>query len=149
MLIILTHSRYGVSMKVYLEEFFVRTSKRFQVVKITERVEKAVSKSGVSEGICAVFTPHATAALIVNEYEPRIAEDYIRWVEEVFRPGGGWRHDEIDSNAHAHIASSMIGSGRFIPVSKGSLVRGTWQEIMLLELDGPRERRVVVQVLGI
>ena len=135
-------------MKIYTETFTIKTSRRIQVIKVTEYVEKIVEKSNINEGICHIFTPHATAAIIINEYEPRIVEDYIKWITEIFRPGGGWRHDEIDDNAHAHLASSMIGSGRILPVSKRSLVRGTWQEIMLIELDGPRERRVVVQVLG-
>lgn len=117
-------------------------------MKITERVEEIVSRSGIRDGLCIIFTPHATAAIILNEYEPRIVEDYIKWIYDIFKPGGGWRHDEIDDNAHAHLASAFIGSGRFIPVNNGSLVRGTWQEIMLVELDGPRDRRIVVEILG-
>lgn len=135
-------------MKVYSEELNVKTEKRLQVVNITSRVEEVVRKSGISEGFCLIFIPHATAALIINEYEPRIVSDYIKWITEIFRPGGGWEHDEIDDNAHAHIASSIIGSSRFLPVRKGALVRGTWQEVMLVELDGPRIRRVFVQVIG-
>lgn len=135
-------------MKVHVEELVVRSSRRIQVVKITENVEDAVKRSGVSRGVCLVYAPHATAAIILNEHEPRIVEDYVRWIQETFRPGGGWRHDEIDDNAHAHLASSFIGPGRFLPVLGGSLARGAWQEIMLVELDGPRERRVVVEILG-
>lgn len=135
-------------MKIYSEMLSIRTSKRLQIIRITEKIEEIITRSGVKDGVCLIFTPHATAAVILNEYEPRIVEDYIRWIVEVFKPGGGWKHDEIDDNAHAHIASSIIGSGRFIPVSGGSLVRGTWQEVMLVELDGPRDRKVFVQVLG-
>lgn len=135
-------------MRIYSETITVRTSNRIEVIRVTGHVERAVERSGVREGLCHVFTPHATAAIIVNEYEPRIVEDYIKWIIDVFRPGGGWRHDEIDDNAYAHLASSFIGPGRVLPVSRGSLVRGTWQEIMLVELDGPRERRIVVQVIG-
>ncbi|MEM2021467.1 MAG: secondary thiamine-phosphate synthase enzyme YjbQ [Zestosphaera sp.] len=135
-------------MRVYGEELTLKSEKRFQVIKITREVEEVVVRSDVKEGFCLVHAPHATVAVILNEYEPRIVEDYIKWVTEVFRPGGGWRHDEIDDNAHAHIASSVIGSGRFLPVRDGGLARGTWQEIMLIELDGPRTRRVFVQVVG-
>lgn len=135
-------------MRVYSEELSIKTEKRFQVVSITNRVEEVVRRSGISEGFCLIFVPHATAALIINEYEPRIVSDYIKWITEVFRPGGGWEHDKIDDNAHAHIASSMIGCSRFLPVTRGSLVRGTWQEVMLVELDGPRVRKVLIQVVG-
>lgn len=135
-------------MKIFTKRLVIKTSKRFQIINITSEVEKAVKESGVSEGVCLIHLPHATAAVILNEYEPRIVEDYLKWIAETFRPGGGWRHDEIDDNAHAHLASSIIGSGRFIPISRGELVRGTWQEILLVELDGPRDRSVVIQVLG-
>ncbi|MEM1786601.1 MAG: secondary thiamine-phosphate synthase enzyme YjbQ [Zestosphaera sp.] len=135
-------------LKIYSEELSIKSEKRFQVINITSRVEDVVRRSGVSEGFCLIFVPHATAALIINEYEPRIISDYIKWIMEVFKPGGGWEHDEIDDNAHAHIASSMIGSSRFLPVMRGVLVRGTWQEVMLVELDGPRTRRVIIQVVG-
>ncbi|MGC8975805.1 MAG: secondary thiamine-phosphate synthase enzyme YjbQ [Thermoprotei archaeon] len=135
-------------MKIYSEELSIKTEKKFQIVNITSHVERVVQESRVSEGFCLIFVPHATAALIVNECEPRIMSDYIKWITEVFRPGGGWRHDEIDDNAHAHIASSIIGTSRVLPVRGGALVRGTWQEVMLVELDGPRIRRVIIQVVG-
>lgn len=135
-------------MKIYSEELTVRTGKKFHIINITKEVEEVLSRSGVKEGFCLIHVPHATAALMINEYEPRIVEDYIKWIADSFKPGGGWRHDEIDDNAHAHIASSVIGSTRFLPVRSGTLVRGTWQEIMLVELDGPRLRRVFVQVIG-
>ncbi len=128
--------------------FHVQTRSRFEVVRITGNVEEIVRESGIREGFALVFVPHATAALILNEYEPRIVEDYITWIKRVVPPGGGWRHDEVDSNAHAHIASAFIGQSRVLPVSEGILVRGTWQEVLLLELDGPRRRTVVVEVIG-
>jgi len=133
---------------VFRRSFHVQTKSRFEVVKITENVEEIVHESGIREGFALVFVPHATAALILNEYEPRIVEDYITWIKRVIPPGGGWRHDEIDSNAHAHIASAFIGQSRVLPVSEGLPVRGTWQEVLLLEFDGPRRRTVVVEVMG-
>jgi len=135
-------------LRIYSEEVSIKTERKFQIVNITSHVEEVVRESRVSEGFCLIFVPHATAALIINEYEPRIVSDYIKWITEVFKPGGGWRHDEIDDNAHAHIASSVIGTGKFIPIKGGSLVRGTWQEVMLVELDGPRTRKVLIQVIG-
>ncbi len=135
-------------MRVYGEELALKSEKRVQVIKITREVERAVTRSGVKEGFCLIHAPHATVAVILNEYEPRIVEDYVKWITEAFRPGCGWRHDEIDDNAYAHIASSVIGSGRFLPVRSGGLARGLWQDIMLIELDGPRTRRVFVQVIG-
>jgi len=136
-------------LKVHFVEEYVETHRRFEVVNITHIVEDVVRKSGVKNGMCLVYVPHATAALIANEYEPRIVQDYITWVTKNIPPGAGWRHDEIDDNAHAHIASAFISTSRTFPVINGRLIRGTWQEILLLELDGPRRRRVVVMVMGV
>ncbi|MCS7099049.1 MAG: secondary thiamine-phosphate synthase enzyme YjbQ [Sulfolobales archaeon] len=132
-----------------MKKHFVDTKNRFEVVRITKLVEDAVKESEIREGHVLVFTPHATAAVAVNEYEPRIVEDYITWIKRVFPPGAGWRHDEIDSNAYAHIASLVIGQSRVLPVSGGYVIRGTWQEILLLEFDGPRRRDIVIQVCGV
>ena len=132
----------------YSEEFYVSTSKRFEVIRITDRVEEVVRKSGIRNGLVLVYLPHATAALIANEYEPRIVSDYIEWVMKNIPPDAPWRHNEIDDNAHAHIASAIISSSRTFPLINGRVIRGTWQEILILELDGPRSRRVIVQVLG-
>ncbi len=135
-------------MKVHIEEFHVSTRPGMSVVDITSRVEEAVARSGVRNGMCLVFVPHATAAIIANEAEPGLTEDYIDLIRELFKPGGPWRHNMIDNNAHAHLASAVIGPSRIFPVIDGRLVRGTWQNIMLLELDGPRHRRVIVEVIG-
>ena len=135
-------------MKVYFEELRVSTSKRFEVVDITSEVEAVVARSGVRDGLCVVHAPHATAAIILNEAEPGLMEDYIELIKEVFKPDAPWRHNRIDNNAHAHLAAALIGSARVIPVRGGRLLRGTWQNVMLVEMDGPRVRRVVVEVLG-
>lgn len=108
-----------------------------------------MKESGIRNGICLVFVPHATAAIIANEYEPNIVSDYIELIRQVFKPDYEWRHNRIDNNAHAHLASAVIGPSRIFPVREGRIVRGTWQEILLVELDGPRpRRRVIVEVMG-
>ena len=136
-------------MRVYFDTFEVSTSKRVDLINITERVEEAVEKSGVMDGICLVFAPHATAAVIVNEDERGLKEDIVRWLEENFPRDGKWRHNLVDDNASAHLASAFTSSCRVFPVKGGGLVRGTWQSIFLVEMDGPRRRRVVVEVLGV
>lgn len=135
--------------KVYTKVLRFSSGRRFQVINITPQVEQVVHDSGVKEGLVHIFVPHATAAVITNEYEPRIVSDYIEWIMRNVPPDYGWRHNEIDNNAHAHIASALIGPSRTFPIHNNEIVRGTWQEIMLLELDGPRSlRRVIVEVIG-
>ncbi|MDI6807087.1 MAG: secondary thiamine-phosphate synthase enzyme YjbQ [Candidatus Aenigmarchaeota archaeon] len=135
-------------MKVYQEEFDVRTSKRTQATDITEKVEKIVKNSKVKNGICLVFLPHATAAIILEESESGLMSDIEEMIKRRFPKGAGYEHDRIDDNADAHLASGFIGQSRIYPVKDYELVRGTWQRALLIELDGPRYRRVFVNVLG-
>lgn len=126
-----------------METFTVRTTKGREIIDITAKVEKVVSGSGVKEGICLIFVPHATAALVLNEYEPNLEKDFLSFFGKSF-PKGDWAHNRIDDNAEAHLASATLGQGKTLPISGSRLVRGTWQNILLCEFDGPRERKVVV-----
>lgn len=93
-----------------------------------------------------MFVPHATAAVTINENaDPNIGEDLQEALGKLI-PEGIWRHDRIDDNAAAHIKAAIIGPSETVPVKNGKLVLGTWQSIMLMEFDGPRERRVIVQL---
>ncbi|MCX8184444.1 MAG: secondary thiamine-phosphate synthase enzyme YjbQ [Sulfolobales archaeon] len=134
---------------IYWRKYSIDTKSKFEVVKLTKLVEDTVRESGIKDGYVLVFIPHTTAAIAINEYEPRILEDYIVWIKKEFSPGGGWKHDEIDDNAHAHIASLVIGQSKMLPISGGHITRGTWQEVLLLEFDGPRRRDIFIQVHGI
>ena len=137
-------------MKVYFDEIVFSTSRRIELVDITSKVEDIVKRSGVKNGICLVFAPHATAAIIANEHEKGLMEDVMTKFKEEFPQDGKWKHNLIDNNASAHLGSAMVGADRVFPVRNGELVRGTWQNIFLVELDGPRTyRRIVVEVLGL
>ena len=128
-------------------EFTIRTSKDRDLLDVTEEVLRAASKGGVKDGVCLVYVPHATAGIIVNEFEPNIAHDFTQMFERLFPPGD-YRHNMIDDNAQAHLKSGFVGPGASIPVTAGRLDLGTWQRIILCEFDGPRERRVIVKVVG-
>lgn len=136
-------------MKVFFHEVSITTSRRIQLIDITHHVEEAVRRSGIANGVCIVFAPHATAAIVVNEHEEGLMHDIASKIEEIIEPERSWRHNIIDDNAHAHIGSAIIGSERIFPVRNGRIIRGTWQNIFLVELDGPRrDRNVVIEVLG-
>jgi secondary thiamine-phosphate synthase enzyme len=108
-------------------------------------VSRVVEKSGVKEGICLVFVPGATGAVVINENEPDLLEDFKKILEKLV-PEEGYKHPH---NAHSHLRAILLGPGETIPVSGGKLVLGTWQSIFLVNLDaGPREREVIVKVLG-
>jgi len=131
-----------------VEEIILSTSKKIELVNITSQVEEKVAQSGVEKGICLIFLPHATAALWVNEDETGLKEDFLRMIKNLF-PEGEYKHNLIDNNAQAHLGSGFLGQSQVFPVENGRLIRGTWQNIFLVELDGPRaQRRVLVEVIG-
>ncbi len=128
----------------------VRTSVHNEVLDITEEVKNVVAASGITAGVCAVYTPHATAAITINENDdPNIGVDFLSALRKLIIEHDGWLHDRVDDNAAAHIKSALIGPSESIPVSGGRLVLGTWQNVFLCEFDGPRaERRVVITIVG-
>lgn len=126
-----------------LKEISFPTAKSRELVNITDQVERAVEESGVDEGHCLVFAPHATAAILLNEDEAGFKAD-VETLLEKWIPKGNWQHDVIDNNATAHLAASMIGQSKVLPLDSGKLQRGTWQEIFFAELDGPRQNRKVI-----
>ena len=131
------------------DEIQVPTSKRVELIDITNQIEDIVRSKKIRNGLCLVYAPHATAAVIANEGESGLIQDITNKIEKDFPKNAGWLHDRIDNNASAHIASAFIGSSRTFPIQNGRLVRGTWQRIFLVELDGPRHRRrVAVEIIG-
>jgi secondary thiamine-phosphate synthase enzyme len=136
-------------MAVFAKALAVSTRERYQLVDLTRSIEEIVAESKIEKGLCLVHASHATAAIIAHENESGLVNDVLRKVKEIFPPGAGYLHDRIDDNASSHIASALIGASRAFPVEDGRLVRGTWQNIFLLELDGPRAHRVVnVHIVG-
>jgi len=139
----------GVDLKATTRTLEMATTGRIQLLDITRPVEQIVRDSGIKSGLCLVHAPHATVAIIANENEQGLVRDFVDKIEELYPPRGNYLHNRIDDNASSHLASGLIGSSRTFPVRDGRLVRGTWQNIFLVELDGPRTQRLVeVTVIG-
>ena len=125
-------------------EFNISTKNKYEIVDITERVRALIKD--VKEGVAIVYAPHATAAIAINEnYDPNVCNDLLEALDNAV-PEGKWRHDRVDGNGAAHIKSAIIGPSEAIPVKDGKLMLGTWQSIMLCDFDGPRKRKVYVDV---
>lgn len=122
----------------------VTTDDRLQLVDVTDEVAAAVP-DGVETGTCTVFSRHTTAAVLVNEHEPRLVDDLEGFLSEIV-PDEGHRHDELDGNADSHLRAALLGPDATIPVVDGELALGTWQSVFLAECDGPRERELLVTV---
>jgi len=130
------------------EIFTVDTVEPEQSLDITAPVEAIVSRAGLRDGFCQVMVLHSTAAVIVNENDdPNIGFDVIHALDRIVPTSNDWLHDRIDDNAHSHIKASLLGPSELIAIRDGRLLLGKWQGIILLEFDGPRQRRVSVQFL--
>ncbi|AIY89700.1 secondary thiamine-phosphate synthase enzyme YjbQ [Geoglobus acetivorans] len=119
----------------------ITTQKREVIIDITDDVKKVVQ---LENGFAVIYTPHTTTAVIVNEAERGLLDDFIKKLSELVPYMAGYSHDRIDSNADAHIKASILGNSVTIPVVRGELLLGTWQRILFVEFDGPRKRRVYV-----
>ena len=128
-------------------ELEIKTSKKEEFIDITRKIQEVVYKSGIKKGLCGVFVPHTTCALMVNENaDPDVVRDISNMLKKIVPDDMGYQHGE--GNSPAHIKSTLVGSSKHFIVSGGSIVLGTWQGIFLVEFDGPRTRRVWVGVVG-
>ena len=124
----------------------VSTSELKQIVDLTDQVQELIRRAKLKEGLCTVFVTHTTAAVTTGEIGEGTEQDFLQIVEQMI-PRIQFRHGHDPSHAWSHMASSIVGPSLTIPVSAGKLVLGTWQSVMLVELDGPRERNVCVTLL--
>ena len=128
-----------------IQEIAIKTGKRIELIDITSQVQEVVAKSGVKEGICVVYSPHTTAAVIITENaDPSVQHDIITKLNKLVPANDGYTHSE--GNSDSHIKSAVIGNSRTILVQSGRLVLGTWEGAMLAEFDGPRDRKLLVSI---
>lgn len=122
------------------------TNAHTEMKDITRLIQKAVTDSGVKDGICTVFVPHTTAAVTINENaDPDVVRDFTKEINKIVPWEDGYYHAE--GNSAAHLKSSMIGFSEQLIIDKGRLVLGTWQGIYFCEFDGPRHRHIYVKIM--
>jgi secondary thiamine-phosphate synthase enzyme len=130
-----------------MTSFDVTTHVRTELLDITDKVKDAVTQSKVGSGMCFVYVPHTTAAVTVNEsYDSDVARDITAALSKLVPHRAEYAHSE--GNSDAHIKAAMVGSCQAIPVEEGRLALGRWQGVFFCEFDGPRQRRVQVQVVN-
>ena len=135
-------------MNIIQQSFTVSTSSRNEMIDITGKVASVVNESGISDGDVVVYCPHTTAAITINENaDPSVPHDMLLTLEELMpQRRAGYRHGE--GNSDSHCKSSLLGCSEQILISNGSPELGTWQGIFFCEFDGPRNRKVTVQIRG-
>ena len=125
-------------------ELKVRTRNKNDVVDLTRQIAELVRQADLEHGLCHVYVPHATAAIIVNENDdPQIGQDLLTALDGLI-PEGVWLHDKVDENGASHLKATLLGPSETVPIERGRLALGTWQAIMLVDFDGPRDRTAIV-----
>jgi len=124
----------------------VKTTETRQVVDLTDQVNREIAKNQIQEGLCLLFIQHTTAALTVGEVGEGTEEDLMDVLEKMI-PKMRFRHAHDPAHAPAHMIASILGPSLTLPISGGKLALGTWQSVLLVELDGPRERTIHIQLL--
>lgn len=129
-----------------MEKLGLKTNKRIELLDITEKIQAAVAKFKISDGVCLIFCPHTTAGLSINENaDPLVKSDIINALSKIIPENAGYAHSE--GNADSHVKSSLFGASLSIIIENGKLSLGTWQGIYFCEGDGPRHREVWVKII--
>ena len=135
-------------MPAHTDYLWFNTAKRHELVNITRRIADIVDASGIQEGFCLVSAMHITAGIWVNDEESGLKQDVMEWLEQL-APAGDYRHHETgEDNADAHLKRTLVHHQVVLPVTKGKLDLGPWEQVFYAEFDGGRRKRVVIKVLG-
>lgn len=125
----------------------VTTERSKQVLDLTESLNALIKQRNVKDGVCSVFLAHTTAAVTTGEMGEGTEEDLLEVVQRMI-PEIRFRHAHDPTHAWSHMAASILGPALHVPISRGRLVLGTWQSVLLVELDGPRERQLHVTLIS-
>jgi secondary thiamine-phosphate synthase enzyme len=137
-------------MKSYTEHVWMNTENRYEIVNITSKVENAVRKSGVKEGLCLVNSMHITSSVFINDNETGLHKDFMEWVEKLAPYGvNKYKHNLTgEDNGDAHLKRTIMGREVIVAITAGKLDFGPWENIFYGEFDGQRKKRVLIKIIG-
>jgi secondary thiamine-phosphate synthase enzyme len=137
-------------MKSHRQELWFKAEKRRQLFRITERVQQCVSESAVREGLVLVNAMHITASVFINDDESGLHRDFEHWLEKLApeKPYSQYEHNGSEDNADAHLKRTIMGREVVVAITQGRLDFGPWEQIFYYELDGKRDKRVLVKIIG-
>ena len=124
----------------------IQTTSHIQLLDITASLNNEIARTGIETGMAMVYSPHTTTAIIINEDEPGLKEDILKLLN-LMVPHDRYAHDRIDNNARSHLQAVVLGNNVCMPVENGGLALGVWQKCFFVELDGPRNRKLVVRII--
>ena len=137
-------------MKSYRKELWFKAPVRRQIIHITPEIDECLRESGIQEGLCLVNAMHITAAVFINDNERGLHGDYERWLEKLApeKPYDQYAHNGFEDNADAHLKRTVMGREVVVAITDGKLDFGPWEAIFYYELDGKRDKRVLVKIIG-
>ena len=136
-------------MKAHTKYLTFHTKRRRDYINITDEVARAVTESGVAEGLALVSAMHITAAVYVNDAEDGLIADIDEWLDKLAPARPDYRHHQTgEDNADAHLKNLLLHHQVLMPITRGRLDLGTWQQIYYAEFDGQRDKRVIVKIIG-
>ena len=137
-------------MKSYRKELWFNVPERVGLINITPDVQKALTESGITEGLILVNAMHITASVFINDDESGLHQDYREWLEKLapHEPVSQYRHNVGEDNADAHMKRQIMGREVVVAITDGKLDFGTWEQIFYGEFDGRRKKRVLVKIIG-
>jgi secondary thiamine-phosphate synthase enzyme len=128
-----------------IKKFAINTTQTKEVVDLTSRLNELISETEINHGWGSLFVLHTTCCLTTADLDPGTDQDYLQAIERIF-PQGNYRHPHDPNHVGDHIMSSIIGPSVDFPIENGSLKLGTWQKVVLIELNGPRERELMLKI---
>lgn len=137
-------------MKSYRKELWFHIPQRRQITNITRDVQNAINESGVKEGLVLVNAMNITASVFINDDESGLHNDYEKWLEKLApeKPYSQYQHNGFEDNADAHLKRTIMGREVVCAITNGRLDFGTWEQIFYYELDGKRDKHVLVKIIG-
>lgn len=135
-------------MKTFTEYLVMNTPNRKELVNITDKVTEAVAKSGIKEGFVLVSAMHITAGIFVNDEENGLKKDIMRLLEHLAPVGDYEHHKTGEDNGDAHLKRMLVNHQVTLPITKGKLDLGPWEQVFYAEFDGQRKKRVILKALG-
>ena len=137
-------------MTVHTDYLFFNTKQRQEFIRITDDIQRIVEASGVDDGMVLVSAMHITAGVYVNDWESGLIGDFQEWLEKLAPAGLDYAHHQTgEDNADAHLKRTIMGHQVMLPITKGKLDLGPWEQVFYAEFDGRRKKRVVVKVMGV
>ena len=137
-------------MKSYRKELWFKTKSRRKIIYITPEVQRCLTESGIQEGLLLCNAMHITASVFINDNESGLHSDYEKWLEKLApeKPYDQYSHNGFEDNADAHLKRTIMGREVVVAVTKGHLDLGPWEQLFYYELDGLRDKRVLVKIIG-